>query len=493
MDQTLEQAKAKALESLQLPADTPDDVLTGAADKLTAAKEALTGYLKAAGYDNSAEEVKREALEMDPEVKAALKRFDERMVEIDESRAKAAEIEAERAKFAPNGIADITGRNAENDWEREVQSRADAVYLMKMANSAMQVRGKSFTPLRETRAWAAYERILGNGPGKAMYSTYSSYGDEWVPDDMSPRLTEYIRLPNNASNQFSVIDMPTNPYYLPYLSGDLTAYVTAESTGAHGSGTAPTASDATTAKRTLTAVKLGVKVTFTEELNEDSIIPVLPTLEGNLAYALEEGREQATINGDSGGTHQDNDVGASTTDRRVAWDGLRKYALANSGSKVSLGTFSTSNVRSMRAAMGKYGVNPDQLVWIVGPKGYQNLRDLDEVTTVEKFGDSATIRNGRLEQFDGIPLILSGAVRQDVGSAGVNAASGNTYSFMLCAHKQAFVFGRRRGVTIRFVSGVEDVDQIVMVATIRECFQQVHTADTTNGHYPVTIGYAFSS
>jgi len=494
MEETLALARQKALDALKLPEGTSDEDIKSASDILTNAKNAVAEYLTAKTGDGADRNAKTEALENDNDITEGLKKLDEWLSRVDTDRAKMAEADAERAKFAPNGINDIIGRDAETDWERAVQQKSDAVYMMAQANRCMAARGSDVTPLKETQAWRDYVRVLDSG-AKAMYSTYSSYGDEWVPANWSPRLEELIRLELGASPLFDVIVMPTNPYYLPYLSGDLTAYVTAESTGAHGSGTAPTASDVTTAKRTLTAVKLGAKVTFTEELREDSIVPVMPVLEQRIAYALAEGREQATINGDSDGTHQDTDVDAlGATDRRWAWNGLRKYALANAASKISFSAgFSTTTVRSMRAAMGKFGVDPRKLAWIVGPKGDANLRDLDEVTTVEKYGDGATIRTGTLPMLDGIPIIMSAGVRQDIANTGVNASSGNTYTFMLLVYKPAFLFGRRRGVTVRFVSGTEDVDQIVMVATMRECFTQLHEADTSNGHYPVTIGYAFSS
>jgi len=41
--------------------------------------------------------------------------------------------------------------------------------------------------------------------------------------------------------------------------------------------------------------------------------------------------------------------------------------------------------------MGKFGVNPREVVCVVGPQGYQQLKSIDEVTTVDKFGPQATI------------------------------------------------------------------------------------------------------
>jgi hypothetical protein len=105
--------------------------------------------------------------------------------------------------------------------------------------------------------------------------------------------------------------------------------------------------------------------------------------------------EQIKINGDDSGTHQDDDTdgGAGNLAAKAA-KGLRKLGLANSANG-SVVTFSsavtTAKLDEMRKVMGKFGIQPRDLMYAFSPAGYHQAVSLDEVTSVEKFGPSATI------------------------------------------------------------------------------------------------------
>ena len=55
--------------------------------------------------------------------------------------------------------------------------------------------------------------------------------------------------------------------------------------------------------------------------------------------------------------------------------------------------------------MGVKGLNPANLVMIPDTATYFGLMNLTQVETVEKFGDSATIKNGRIVALDGIEIV----------------------------------------------------------------------------------------
>jgi len=163
----------------------------------------------------------------------------------------------------------------------------------------------------------------------------------------------------------------------------------------------------------------------------------------------------------------DSDV-TSATDARKAWDGLRK--MAQDSNQVSLSTLSLANLRSMRSKMGKYGVDPSKLVYIVSASGFIKLLGIDEVVTLEKYGPNATVLTGELGRIDGIPIVVSEKMRDDLNASGVNDATSNSKGLVLLAYIPAFVLGNRRKVTVKSWVDVEN-DQQALVATWRGAFE----------------------
>ena len=152
-----------------------------------------------------------------------------------------------------------------NPVEQEIQSYMDDTYIV----SSMLQRDP-----RQTKMWQRLMSISDRTAlRKAMDTATAGEGSEWVPTGMSQELIEKFRLESKVAIQFPDIAMPTNPYDLPFISGDIQFYLVPESQSDEPSK-AP-ASTPGTGKRTLTAVKLKARVLFSDELTEDSIVPVL--------------------------------------------------------------------------------------------------------------------------------------------------------------------------------------------------------------------------
>lgn len=299
---------------------------------------------------------------------------------------------------------------------------------------------------------------------KAMDSATANEGNEWIPTEFSAELHDRVRLALKVAGLFSGLDMPSDPYKMPLVKSDATAYFTPENTA--DTGTKITASTPGTNNLQLISKKLAARVLFSEELREDSIVPVLEFVKNNMAIAHSVALEDGIINGDTAGTHMDADVTAST-DARKMFNGLRKDA--QDSKQVSLATLSTANLRSMRGNMGKYGVDPSKLAWIVSAKGYMKMLGIAEVLTVDKYGPSATILSGELAKLDGIPIIVSEKVRDDLNASGVNDATTNSKGEVLLAYVPAFILGNRRKLTAR-ARFDEENDQQILVTTARWAF-----------------------
>lgn len=305
---------------------------------------------------------------------------------------------------------------------------------------------------------------------KSMNTTGGNQGTDWIPTNFSTDLYRLVHLEFKVANLFREIQMPTPIYKIPVVKSESSPFLATEQT----SDTTPTkftASNPQTTNITFTATKWATRVVFTEEISEDSIIPIVEYIKSDMAMKMAHGYEDMLVNGDNSVTHMDSDV-TSASDVRKAWKGLRKYAIANGYTK-SLSTFSTANLRSMRSAMGKYGVDPSKLAWIIAPQDLALFLGLAEVITMEKYGPQATIVTGELARLDNIPIIVSEKMRPDVNASGFNDSTTNNKGIVLLTYSPGFLRGTRRALTTGSFIDVQ-TDQTILVNTMRGDFEPIY-------------------
>jgi len=316
---------------------------------------------------------------------------------------------------------------------------------------------------------------------KALDTATAAEGAEFVPTGFSRDLIDRVRIAANVGNLFPEVNMPQDPFKLPARAfARQKARKLSESTA--DSATKITAVTPGTRQVTLDAKKLGVRVLESLELEEDSIIAMAPFIRDEIIEGLAYGLEDAYLNGDDSSTHMDNDTNGGAADLAAkTWIGLRKHAQANSVTQ-DLSTFNTANLRALRKKLGKYGADPRNLAWIVSIKGLIAMMGLAEVITLDKFGPLATVITGQLAMFDGIPVIVSEEMRDDVAATGVNTGAGpNTLSNLILANRRAWIRGIRRAPTVKTKEDIE-TDQLIVVVTWRGDFQRtLGTAETHIG------------
>lgn len=332
---------------------------------------------------------------------------------------------------------------------------------------------------RSLNLWKTYEADISE-LRKAMDTETAGEGFEWIPTGFSTELIERVKLALKVAALFRRFNMPTPTYRFPAEGVEAVAYLTPESV--LDSSTKITASTPRTRRVTFEARKLAARVVFSEEMTEDSLIPVLPFIKDKLVEALAVAEETSVINGDLlPGPHQDIDV-VNPLDARWAWDGLRLFArTCGGGAEVDFGGtaagFTTINMRAIRAAMGIYGTDPAKLSWITSTCGYLGLLNNVDVLTLDKYGPNATILKGELGKFDNIPIVVSEYVRTDLDANGVYSGPGNDKTIFLLVYRDGFMFGDRRKVTLKTKEDIE-VDQTISVATQRLDFQGLYECAT---------------
>lgn len=307
---------------------------------------------------------------------------------------------------------------------------------------------------RSLKSWRSFTSQMGDFK-KSLDASTSGEGSEWVPADFTDRLFEKVHTQLKVMALFPQIRIPdgTGTYTLPIEIGDLDTFVLPEQTASTGQTLSPDASGGgITDQIVLTSKMHTAKQLVTKQLQEDAIVPMMSFIQNRLVRAIARGEEDFALNGDTTGTHMDSDT-TSATSKRKAFHGLRAIAKYGSASfRQDLSTFNLDNIRAMRKNLGIYGVDPSMLAIIVGLKGFFKLLTLPEVTTVDKMGPNATILQGQLAAIDGIPVIVSDRIREDLNTSGVYDGSTTTKTVMHIVYRDSQIIGRKRDVVVQLLT-----------------------------------------
>lgn len=210
--------------------------------------------------------------------------------------------------------------------------------------------------------------------------------------------------------------------------------------------------------KTLTTKKL-VSLTFlANETEEDAILPILPLINESMVRSHARAVERAMLRGSSA-------IGS--------FDGLTTIATTNADVVANTTAFASDALTSdhllgMRKAMGKYGVRPGEVVYVVSERAYFELLEDPEFKDVSLVGaNSATKVKGEIGNVYGSRVILC----DEYVTPGVNQF------FAMAVNARNFVVPRLRGVTIES-QYVPRLQHRELIATQRLGFDEIITGAT---------------
>lgn len=353
----------------------------------------------------------------------------------------------------------------------EFQKRCDDLFLVST------ILGK---PVKELNLFKSFTGFLESVGGemselsKAMTTTGSGSGADWIPTDFSRQLEDMLNLERMLVGNLPKITMTTDPFKIPIKKSRSVARKGTQ-------GSAPTETLVGTANVQFSAAKIITYVPLSYELQEDAIVDMLSVIKADIVESIAYGEEDAVLNGDTTGTHMDSDV-VSSEDVRKCYKGLRKLALANNY-KIDLGTFDSDTIATMIAKLGKYGIRKNRLQWVAGPKVLAKLLTLRDskdnavVLTMDKLGQQATFVSGQQGVMFGAPLVAAEASRENLNASGVYDGSVTSKAGLYLAYLPGWKLGEKGGIT-------SEMDRIIksqtidLVASKREDLQPVHDITT---------------
>lgn len=355
---------------------------------------------------------------------------------------------------------------------KSVQEMNDDLYVMQ---TLLALDTKS---IKDTRY---YQNAIASPEFKAMYYG-AAVGLEWVPTGFSAQVIELIDLQLKVAALHPRFKMTKRIQDLPGVTGHLKAW---RATGVAAGSDSPSkfvASARGTRKVTFTSELLTGRAVYEMDLEEDSIVSLLPQLKTDIAYAIAAAIEWTIINGDTDGLRDKTDLHAGNCTAIASptklWDGYREIASDGNNQTDQGGTFATSGdaIRLAFAKMGKYGLNPNDGVIVSGVRGYlEGILATSNVQTVDKYGPKAVIHTGEVAKSYGRSIIVSEYQREDLNASGVSggATSVNVATAMQMVWKRGFMLGDRRNVTIE-AAKIQGTDSFEVWGSWRGDFQPLY-------------------
>jgi Phage capsid family len=334
---------------------------------------------------------------------------------------------------------------------------------------------------RATRYFrSAYKPALA-----AVDSQTTGEGKEFVPIGLSGRALERIGAGLVVASLFETIVMTSSPYRLPgfavrpgrpYLHREQTADTGQAAIGFVTPGTRQV---------DLVASKIAVTAIISSEAAEDMLTPLVDAIERELSDWLAAGVDDAIVNGDTAATHMDADVTASN-DPRKSWAGLRKLAPAAAKTDGGNAALTAAMLRANRKRLGRNGAIGSQLVHLVGNAGAAQITADPAVVTPDRYGGQVVLLPGEVGHLDGVPIVASDFIREDLNASGVYDGTTVNRSIALTANRNGFVIGQRRAITVAASDELlREFDQRAILSTLRLAFASSQPA----GQEPCALTY----
>lgn len=375
-----------------------------------------------------------------------------------------------------------TGREAEflpgildgepvNEIQRKLQYDWTVRSIVRSIQAGINGPGRFSTPILDARIRNSVKAMPAQV--QKAFADASGIGAEWIPDEMLPMLETTVRHERLVAGLFQEIPVTRETALLPYLSGGFIPYI-------HGNVNSDDyarikASTPVTAQRSVSVKNLAVRAQISEDAAEDTLVGFVENYllpEG--VFALTSGEEDAIINGDTAGTHQDTGLsawnpdgfwpaapGGLSIDHRRLCLGLRARA-ADISNTTDRATFSaTTFATDMASLIGPKQGPRDAVALVNNTMLATKIFTLDQVLTREKYGDGAAIIGGEVGRLYGRPIVPSQFLTKDMNASGIYDDSTKTKSGLLQLLRNRFKMFTRRGISMEIVrdplSGVRHI------------------------------------
>lgn len=310
----------------------------------------------------------------------------------------------------------------------------------------------------------------------ALKAMDTSTNANHIPTDMAAMLWDDIFLASRVAGAMQTVTMPTNPFDIPTGLGQPTWRKGTQNTATSQSNTS-------VGKATLTATELVTEQGWSYTLDEDSIIALMPSVRARLAQSGAEIIDDFALNADATNAATGNinlDDADPADDAYYLTDGAdgvrHLWLVDNTAQGVNAGgdALADADITALLVKMGKYAVNPDEVVMVCDVSTYLNGflatgtgKPGEYVATIDKFGPSAIIATGQIAAYRGIPIVISASHRLTEADGKLSTTgSNNTLGSISAMNRRMWYAGFRRNILVEVDRDIQK-RQIVMVTSMR--------------------------
>jgi len=399
-------------------------------------------------------------------------------------------------------VKDVEAKMAEKDaemdqvlkqHEADLKEKADEIEKMRESKRVFENRGRN--DMASHRKEMLQAHILGKITRKGWDTsfgrdvlqkagvTYDATSSAGIDVSVSQAFEEEVRLEQKVAPLFREIQVASGATVLP-IAPDT------ENANWNGTGLETTAnlleeSGATDNNYNVNRVLLQafrlISGTFiANDTDEQVVISMLPIITSAIARAHAKAIDAAIMNGTSSFVGL---VGGAGTDGAGSFMAADSALVADPDASGTSDAVTGANLLSIRSEMGKYGVNPADVAYIVGIDQYYNLIADAAFSDVSEVGsDTAMKLVGQVGSMYGSPVIATDALAQ-----GTKEAGGFTGTAACAVNVRNYVIPRLKGVSIE--TDYEVAGQRTAIVAAQSLGFNELVAGVTNNEPAVRIEY----
>ena len=428
----------------------------------------LEAFAKKVAEETAAKIAMKQAETKAAEEKAAQEAAEKASVEAEEKAAQEAEVKQAIVTGVESGaeklMAEVEAKLAEKDskaeevilqYKKELEEKNDEITKMRESKRSFSDRSQTRQGMEANAKDLMYAHMLGVYTKKGWDTSYGKsilekagieYPDAQAvaSDDsllnvtVSTAIEKEVQLELRLAQVFREIPMNTQSMVLPlqkdtglavfHTGGESELGVGGTANSGAGTGLAEAGGTAGTyqAGQVILQAHRLISTTFMDNhVDEEVLVNLMPMLTEGVARAHARAVDNMVINGNTSGP---------------AINGLEDFASTSTGGKIDLDgssvasgdstTLTASMLLEARKDMGKFGINPADVVYVVAQKYYYDLiADAGFADITDVGSDVATKLRGTRGSVFGTPVIISDQLEAGTGAGTAGQTVGYAVAF----------------------------------------------------------------
>lgn len=356
-------------------------------------------------------------------------------------------------------------------------------------------------------------RHAGDGPfqnteiyKRAMDTAESGYGSQLIGAEYVSDLWTAARNQSRVMNTIRTHEMTAPTAFIPVEADIPEMLFVPESTASNSSNYATSKTGSQRVQ--LDAKKFVIHQMWSSEMEEDSIIPFIPFLRGQVMLSLAHYGDSLVINADTTNAATGNinldDADPADTKHYLAFDGLLHAALIDNANALDDLAGAAITYNDLTRVPGRmvdttylhdwgHPTRPEDLIYVADPETGDRIAQLSEMVNWKiQQGRVLLGQPGVIGDIMSHPVISSIALSKAEADGRVSATpANNTLGRVLIYNRRAAVLGWRRRVKMA-VEQIPATDQVRMVHSLRLGFGRFSPTGAASGIQAVRALYNIS-